>query len=128
MKNILKIVVLVILAIGFAAIVAHAQVQWPKEISINNGGKIVIYQPQPEDLRGNILSARAAVSIVAATGEEPTFGAIFFDAKFQTDKEKRKAVAYFHIIVVLFWNFFMLTTWFFKISIISNEDADNKKR
>jgi len=92
MKNILKIVVLVILAIGFAAIVAQAQVQWPKEISINNGGKILIYQPQPEDLRGNVLSARAAVSIVATTGEEPTFGAIFFDAKFQTDKEKRKAV------------------------------------
>lgn len=43
--------------------VATAQDIWPKDIPLSSGGKITIYQPQPEDLQGNLLAARAAVSV-----------------------------------------------------------------
>ncbi|MEI6088759.1 MAG: hypothetical protein WCR66_14295, partial [Bacteroidota bacterium] len=56
---------------------AQAQSDWPKEIPISNGGKITIYQPQPEKLVGVKLSGRAAVSIRKKANEEPVFGAIW---------------------------------------------------
>jgi hypothetical protein len=34
---------------------------WPKEIPLKTGGKILIYQPQPDELNGNILKGRSAV-------------------------------------------------------------------
>jgi len=70
-----------------------AQDDWPKEIPLQqDGGKIVIYQPQPESLQGNKLSARAAVSVKKTSADEPIFGAIFFDAVLNTDKDSRTAV------------------------------------
>ena len=40
-----------------------SQNTWPKEISLKSGGKVVIYQPQPEELTGNKLTGRTAVSV-----------------------------------------------------------------
>jgi hypothetical protein len=70
---------------------AKAQSDWPKEIPINNGGKITIYQPQPEKLDGVKLSGRAAVSIRKKANEEPIFGAIWVDAILNTDKDQGTA-------------------------------------
>ncbi len=88
MKNITRFVLLLSIAIGFANLV-KAESEWPKEIPLDNGGKIIIYQPQPESLNGNMLSARAAVSISPSAGAEETFGSIWFDAFLQTDKDNR---------------------------------------
>ncbi|AQG81990.1 hypothetical protein [Spirosoma montaniterrae] len=70
---------------------AVAQSNWPREIALASGGKIVIYQPQPENLNGNKLSARAAVSVRRKAGDEPVFGAVFVDATLDTDKDSRTA-------------------------------------
>ena len=51
---------LLMMGMGLAAM---AQSDWPKEIPYGSGGKITIYQPQPEKLDGVKLSGRAAVSI-----------------------------------------------------------------
>ncbi|MFP5041303.1 hypothetical protein [Parasediminibacterium sp. JCM 36343] len=91
MKNIWRIIILMAVAIGFAIVVANAQSSWPKEIPLDNGGKIIIYQPQPESLNGDILAARAAVSIAKTSSDDPTFGALWFDATLQTDKDSRTA-------------------------------------
>ncbi|HRI20745.1 MAG TPA: hypothetical protein PLA68_07315, partial [Panacibacter sp.] len=64
---------------------------WPKEISMNGGGKITMYQPQPESLNGNKLAARAAVSVRKSNNDEPVFGAVWFDANLLTDKDSRTA-------------------------------------
>ena len=70
-----------------------AQDDWPREIPLQqDGGRIVIYQPQPESLQGNKLTARAAVSVKKTSSDEPVFGAIFFDAVLNTDKDSRTAV------------------------------------
>ncbi|WOJ97173.1 carbohydrate-binding family V/XII [Congregibacter brevis] len=69
----------------FAAGTAGAQeVSWPQEIS-GDQGTLVIYQPQPESLKGDKLSARAAISIELPDTDEPIFGAMWFESRIATD-------------------------------------------
>ena len=70
---------------------ANAQSSWPKEIPFKNGGKVTIFQPQPEKLEGNKLTGRSAVSVKETSKSEPVFGAIFFVATLLTDKDSRTA-------------------------------------
>jgi hypothetical protein len=65
---------------------------WPKEILFKTGGgKVLIYQPQPDALVGNLLTGRAAIGGKEKAADELVFGAIFFEAKLITDKATRKA-------------------------------------
>lgn len=62
---------------------------WPQIIKTNNGYQITLYQPQPENLQGNTLTARAAVSVKTNNNTEPVFGAIWFTAHLDIDKANR---------------------------------------
>ncbi len=64
---------------------------WPKEIPLKTGGKILIYQPQPDELNGNILKGRTAVGGKEKANDPMVYGAIFFDATISTDKDSRMA-------------------------------------
>lgn len=68
-----------------------AQNEWPKEIPSSDGGKVTMYEPQPESFSGNKLKGRAAVSVRKSDNDEPVFGAIFFTAIMSTDKDNRMA-------------------------------------
>lgn len=57
-------------------------IEWPQQIAADEG-TIVVYQPQPDKLDGNLLSGRAAMSL-ELQGREPVFGAFWFDAKVDT--------------------------------------------
>lgn len=61
---------------------------WPKVIQ-NEKGKIVIYQPTPEELNGDHLKGRAAFSVTAKDSKTPVFGALWSVARISTDREKR---------------------------------------
>lgn len=74
-----------------SATAVTAQNTWPREIPLQNGGSITIYQPEPESYSGNRLSSRAAVSVKTRSGTEPIFGAIWAEALLQTDKDNRTA-------------------------------------
>ena len=63
---------------------------WPREIETPKA-LIIIYQPQPESLEGNLLKGRAAVSLEFKNGDEPLFGAVWFEAKLDSDPEERFA-------------------------------------
>ena len=63
---------------------------WPYEISIAKG-TIIIYQPQPEQLDGNMLRARSAVAVELEGTTGPIFGVVWFQARLNTDHEKRNA-------------------------------------
>ncbi|MFT5770127.1 MAG: hypothetical protein ACI9H8_002110, partial [Lysobacterales bacterium] len=65
---------------------AHAALEWPKEIEADQA-TVVIYQPQPEKLSGNMLSGRAAISITLKDTEEPIFGVMWFTARLDTDRD-----------------------------------------
>ena len=63
---------------------------WPQEIGIPDG-QIIIYQPQPDGLVGTTLTGRAAISIELESLDAPVFGAIWFEATLQTDRDDRSA-------------------------------------
>ena len=64
---------------------------WPVEIQ-SNQGRIEIYEPQPETLKANKLTGRAAVSITPTGTTSPVFGAIWFNAVLKTDFDGRSYV------------------------------------
>ncbi len=64
---------------------------WPREIAIKDG-VIVLYQPQPEKLEGNLITGRAAVAIELESRDAPVFGAIWFAGDLQIDRSDRTAV------------------------------------
>lgn len=64
---------------------------WPKEIRII-GGKVVLYQLQPEKIDGNILDSRAALSVEMGSTEGPVFGAVWLTTRLNTDRDDRIAV------------------------------------
>jgi len=59
---------------------------WPREILVSEG-VIVMYQPQPEALNGNLLQARSAVAVEMKGAKEPVYGAIWFEARLDTDRD-----------------------------------------
>ena len=68
-----------------------AAIDWPQEITADEG-TIVVYQPQPDKLEGNVLTARAAMSLELNDRDEPIFGAFWFTATIDTDRDSGTAV------------------------------------
>jgi hypothetical protein len=64
--------------------------EWPKEIQTNKG-KVILYQPQLDSLEGNQLKGRAAVALVPEGQVEPIFGAVWIEARIDTDLDTRIA-------------------------------------
>ncbi|HUQ67085.1 MAG TPA: hypothetical protein VM101_13070 [Flavitalea sp.] len=77
-----KLLFFVAIAI-FSATHAFSQGNWPKYIVASDGGKLTMYEPQPESLNGNQLMGRAAVSVRKTETDEPVFGVVFFSATVQ---------------------------------------------
>ena len=71
---------------------SHAQELWPRVLKANDGSKITIYQPQPEKLDGKILIGRTAISVQQKSAPDPVFGALWFKAEMETNRENRMAV------------------------------------
>jgi hypothetical protein len=67
-------------------------ISFPKEITAATGQIITIYQPQPENLTGNKLTGRSAISVRKTKSAEPVFGAVFYEATIATDKDTRTAM------------------------------------
>jgi len=70
---------------------ALATLEWPQEIDAPEG-TIVIYQPQPEALAGNVLSGRAAIALEPKGQDAPIFGVMWFTAKIDTDRDSDTAI------------------------------------
>ncbi|MBK6730473.1 MAG: hypothetical protein IPG60_05730 [Bacteroidetes bacterium] len=77
-----------ILIIASQAMFSQNAAIWPKTINVDDG-KVVIYQPQPESFEGDKLTGRAAVAVTPTGVKDPVFGAIWFDAVVETDRENR---------------------------------------
>jgi hypothetical protein len=76
---------------------AKSESPWPKEIKPPEG-RILIYQPQPDEQDGDILTGRAAVSITLKGKTEPVFGTVWMRARMNVDKENR-TVEFFDVTV-----------------------------
>ncbi|MCL1131789.1 carbohydrate-binding family V/XII [Shewanella sairae] len=80
-----KAIICITLLLTSAAIPVHA-IEWPQDVTAKEG-TIVVYQPQPESLTGNILQGRAAMSLELIDRDEPIFGAFWFSARIDTNKD-----------------------------------------
>ena len=63
---------------------------WPREISVPEA-EIVVYQPQPDSLVGDRVSARAAVAVTPAGSDEAAFGTVWLGSRLKTDRDYRTA-------------------------------------
>ncbi len=89
-------VLLVLFSACLAVSVAWAQAEseddagnpWPREIQTSKG-TVIVYQPQPQELDGDRLQARAAISVTLTGADDPVFGAVWFDARISTDRNNR---------------------------------------
>ncbi len=92
MKKILLSALVLVLPLQFlfAKEKDELKLQWPKEI-VKNGTVVVLYQPQLESFKGNILEGRMALS-VTPKDSETIFGALWFKAQLATDLDERTAL------------------------------------
>ena len=68
-----------------------AQESWPRTLKAKSGGEVTIYQPQLDSLNGSKLTGRAAISVKQKPTDDPVFGAIFFTATMNTNRDTRIA-------------------------------------
>ncbi len=73
-------------ALAVAAPARAGDPSWPRQLD-SSSGSIVIYQPQPEDLNGDVLTARAAFSLQKSTDADPTFGVLWFTERIAIDRD-----------------------------------------
>ncbi len=59
---------------------------WPREID-SPIGQIIMYEPQPDSLDGDLITGRAAVSLHRTGEEEPVFGALWFRVQVAVDRD-----------------------------------------
>lgn len=64
---------------------------WPRDIP-TSVGTITVYQPQPEDLKANVLTGRSATSFVKTGTTAPVFGVFWFQGRLDVDRDARTAV------------------------------------
>src|SRR5215831_15534297 len=84
---------IVLAAIGVVFLVSTARADdstWPRELNTDKG-VLTIYQPQPEKFENNVLSGRAAVSLVPKGKTTPVFGVFWFTGRVDTDRDKGTA-------------------------------------
>lgn len=62
--------------------------EWPRTIDAESA-TIVVYQPQLDAFADGVVEAHSALAITAAGAEEPVFGAAWFRAKVETDRDER---------------------------------------
>ena len=91
MKNAMTKTGLLTFVVSMLWVVSSQAIEWPQEIT-GDRGTIVVYQPQPESLQGNVLSGRAAISLQEHGQDDLVFGAMWFSASIDTDMDADIAV------------------------------------
>jgi hypothetical protein len=77
-----------LLASAFGVAAQEADPGWPRDIIVPQG-TITIYQPQAEDLKGNVFTGRAATSFLKNEATSPVFGVLWFEARLVVDRDSR---------------------------------------
>ena len=63
------------------------EMNWPRDVQLDSG-VLTIYQPQVDNMEGDFLQYRAAVSYKAGGSQEPVFGAAWFESRVEIDREE----------------------------------------
>jgi hypothetical protein len=81
-----------IATLGLASTARADDADWPREFD-SPSGPFVIYQPQPEDLNGDMLTGRAAFSLKRSGDASPTFGVLWFTEQIEIDRDSLTVTA-----------------------------------
>ncbi len=65
-----------------------ADSEWPREIDATTAA-IVVYQPQLDGYENGVIDAHSALAITPTGATEPVFGAVWFKARMETDRDAR---------------------------------------
>src|SRR5882672_7485315 len=82
----------VALSLAFAMFARAADLGWPREFD-SSSGPFVIYQPQPEELNGDVLTGRAAFSLQRSGDASPAFGVLWFTEQIEIDRDSSTVTA-----------------------------------
>jgi hypothetical protein len=63
---------------------------WPKRFT-HPEATVIMYQPQLEDMKGDQLTAYAAVSVQKKEWKQPVFGAVWLAGRVETNRDTRMA-------------------------------------
>ena len=90
MSRSLRVVALPVLLLASLAMAASPEdsEDWPKQIDLPDR-TVVLYQPQPESLKGPTLTGQAAFSSTPKSSNQPTFGALWFTASVSSDRDRQ---------------------------------------
>lgn len=88
---VLALVALASVPASTALVAQETDPGWPRDIVLPEG-TITVYQPQPEDLKGNVLTGRAATSYLKKGESSPKFGVFWFQGRLDVDRDARTAV------------------------------------
>jgi hypothetical protein len=72
----------------YASLTQAEFLEWPRDLDLKSG-TLTMYQPQVDDLEGDILSFRAAVAFKDDQGSDPVFGASWLKSRVEIDRETR---------------------------------------
>lgn len=65
---------------------------WPRSFEASSGA-FVIYQPQPDELNGDVLTGRAAFSLQKTGETYPVFGVLWFTEQISVDRDSSTVTA-----------------------------------
>jgi hypothetical protein len=91
LKKLVSLMVMVVLTLAVSPRAAQSQEAkqpWPKKFE-NPKGTAIMYQPQLEDMKGDKLTAYAALSVQKKEWKQPVFGAIWLAGRVVTDRDTR---------------------------------------
>ncbi len=87
---ILPLVILLLTGPSTTGTALAADPGWPREIR-SDEATIILYEPQVESMKGDLLKARSAFSLTPKGKSEPVFGVLWATARMRTDRDARTA-------------------------------------
>ena len=85
-----NIIVTALLLVGASSLAASDD-GWPRDIALEDGGTVTVYEPQVDSLDEQSVSFRAALAYREESGATPVFGAGWFESDVQVDRFSRTA-------------------------------------
>ena len=88
MKRILQNTLLVLLALVCLSPAIAQENGWPRTVTLDEG-TVTIYEPQVDEMSDDFIKFRAALAYREKPGDEPVFGAGWFESEVQVDQFSR---------------------------------------
>ena len=85
-----NIILTALLLVGASSLAASDD-GWPRDIALEDGGTVTVYEPQVDSLDEQSVSFRAALAYREKPGATPIFGAGWFESDVQVNRFSRTA-------------------------------------